>query len=401
MRGNIEQRGPNRWRLRVFVGRVNDRPKLVTRSFQGSKRQAESALAKFVSEVESGQVARGHVPSVAEHLDTWLEDIASTRSGYTMKEHRRCIEHDIKPALGSVRLDKLTARQLDGFYHELLARDLSPSSVRRFHSILHASLARAVKWGLIPDNKADRATPPSLVSKTVTAPELMDIQRLIREAERDKPVLAAAIALAAVTGARRGELCALQWSDVDWSRQRLAISRSLTDIDGIMKPGPTKTHQQRYIALDDTLLALLNKRHSDQEAYATAVGVELVEDPFILSPVSNGGKAFKPDTLTTDYTRLAKKLGLDTHFHELRHFTATTAVASGTDIRTVSGRLGHADPSVTLKVYAHAIEDRDRDLARLLGTAVLGTVKLPPELDKAHDPAPPELHGTRQLTPPG
>ena len=282
------------------------------------------------------------------------------------------VEHDIKPALGPVRLDKLTAWQLDEFYHDLLARGLSPSSVRRFHSVLHASLARAVKWGHDPDNKADRATPPSLVSKTVTAPELMDVQRLIQEAERDKPVLAAAIALAAVTGARRGELCALRWSDVDWSRQRLTISRSLTDIDGVMKPGPTKTHQQRYIALDDTLLALLNKRHSDQEAYATAVGVELVEDPFILSPVSDGGTAFKPDTLTDYYKRTAKKLGLDTHFHELRHFTATTAVASGTDIRTVSGRLGHADPSVTLRVYSHAVEERDRDLARFLGTAVLG-----------------------------
>jgi hypothetical protein len=68
-----------------------------------------------------------------------LTDIAPTRSAYTVKEHRLCIEHDIKPALGSVRLDKLTVRQLDDFYHDLLARGLSPSSVRRFHSVLHAA----------------------------------------------------------------------------------------------------------------------------------------------------------------------------------------------------------------------------------------------------------------------
>jgi hypothetical protein len=68
-----------------------------------------------------------------------LTDIAPTRSVYTVKEHRLCIEHDIKPALGSVRLDKLTVRQLDDFYHDLLARGLSPSSVRRFHSVLHAA----------------------------------------------------------------------------------------------------------------------------------------------------------------------------------------------------------------------------------------------------------------------
>jgi hypothetical protein len=84
------------------------------------------------------------------------------RSAYTVKEHRRCTEHDIKPALGSVRLDKLTARQLDAFCRDLLAPGLSPASVRRFHSVLHAALDRAVKWGMIPINPSDRATPPGL-----------------------------------------------------------------------------------------------------------------------------------------------------------------------------------------------------------------------------------------------
>lgn len=81
-----------------------------------------------------------------------MADIEPTRAAYTIKEHRRCIEHDVNPPLGSVRLDKLTARQLDSFYRELLARGLSPASVRRFHSILHAALDRAVKWGMIPAN---------------------------------------------------------------------------------------------------------------------------------------------------------------------------------------------------------------------------------------------------------
>ena len=213
--------------------------------------------------------------------------------------------------------------------------------------------------------------------------------------------MAVAIALAAVAGARRGELCALRWSDVNWERQRLTIARSLTDIDGIMRPGPTKTHQRRYVALDDTFLALLTKRQSDQETYAMAVGVKLVEDPFVLSPVADGGTAFMPDTLTNYYRRTAKRLGLDTHFHELRHFTATTAVASGTDIRTVSGRLGHADPSVTLRVYAHALEERDQDLARLLGTKVLGPMKETSKPNPADQPAPPELESAGQLTSPG
>jgi integrase len=152
-----------------------------------------------------------------------LADIEPTRSAYTVKEHRRCIEHDIKPALEPVRLDKLTARQLDGFYHDLLARGLSPSSVRRFHSVLHAALDRAVKWGMVPVNPADRPTPPWLTRTTVSAPDVTEVQRLIAAAEEPSPILALAIILGAVTGARRGELCALRWSDVNWQRRVLTI----------------------------------------------------------------------------------------------------------------------------------------------------------------------------------
>jgi integrase len=302
-----------------------------------------------------------------------LGDIEPTRSAYTVKEHRRCIEHDIKPALGSVRLDKLTARQLDGFYHDLLARGLSPSSVRRFHSVLHAALDRAVKWGMVTVNPADRATPPGLTRTTVSAPEVSDVQRLIAAADESSPILALAIILGAVTGARRGELCALRWSDVNWQRRLLAIARSLTEIDGVASEGPTKNHQRRDVALDDALLALLTKRRADQKAYAAVVGTTLVADPFILSPVATGARPFVPDTLTDYYKRTAKQLGITTHFHELRHFAATTAIGAGTDVRTVAGRLGHADASVTLRVYAHALEARDRDMAQVLSSAVLGT----------------------------
>jgi integrase len=95
-----------------------------------------------------------------------------------------------------------------------------------------------------------------------------------------------------------------------------------------------------------------------------------VADPFILSPPADGAHPYAPDTLTDYYKRAAKRLGIRAHSHELRHFAATTAIASGADVRTVADRLGHADASVTLRVYAHALEARDRDLAGVLGAAV-------------------------------
>ena len=246
---------------------------------------------------------------------------------------------NIEPAIGAVRLDKLTGARLDGFYRDLINRGLSPASVKRNHALLHAALGRAVKWGLVPSNPADRATPPQALTRpTVSAPAVGDVQRLLADTETHSPIVAAAIALAAVTGARRGELCALRWSDVDWGRHILTIARSLTVIDGVATAGDTKTHQRRTIALDDALTAVLARRRADQEAYAAKVGVALVADPFVLSPAADGSTAYNPDTLTDYYKRTAKRLGITTHFHELRHFAATTAIASGADVRTVAGR---------------------------------------------------------------
>lgn len=396
MRGSLYElggKGTGKWRLRVFTGRENGKPRFVSRNFEGTPEEAETERRKLVADVQRGQKKK-HAGSVGELLDEWIEDIEPTRSAYTLREHRRSIEKTIKPSLGSVRLDRLTAKHLDDFYRVLLRRGLSPASVRRHHSILSAALRRAVKWDWLTSNPADRATPPGLTRSRVTAPDVHDVQVLVAAAEAKDTVLAAAIALAAITGARRGELCALRWSDVDWNRRTLTIDRSLTVINQTAAEGDTKTHQRRDIAIDEALASFLSRRHAQQHQYAHDVGVTLCPDPFILSRASDGSTPCLPDGITSAYAALAKKAQVGGHFHELRHFAATTAIASGVDVKTVSSRLGHADASVTLRVYAHALEARDRELATVLGTAVLGTMDHGVEPGNAHAPTAAELERT-------
>jgi integrase len=390
MKGNIEQRGDGSWRVRVFVGRENGKTKFASRTITGTKREAQSALAKLVVEVDGGAVAKSHEATVADFLEDWLAKVAPERSTYTMTEYRRLVARNISPAIGATKLDRLTGTQLDGFYAGLLARGLSAASVRRHHSLIHAALRRAVKWGLIPANPADRATAPRAQRSEVSAPKATDVQRLLAAADSCDPTLATAVALAAITGARRGELCALRWSDVDWTRRTISIGRSLTMLGKMASEGPTKTHQVRTLSLDAALGALLVKRRKDQESYASAVGVDLVADPFVLSRTSDGSAPCQPDGLSQQYLRLARSLGITTHLHELRHFSATAGIASGMDVRTVAGRLGHADASVTLRVYAHALEARDRDLGALLGNLVLGP-QVGQETGLADHPAPAQV----------
>jgi integrase len=382
----------------VFVGRdAEGRVQHKNKTFAGTKGEAHEELAKLVADIERGQVAVGHPGSVSDLLDRWLCAIEPERSAYTVKEYRRLVKINIGPALGSKRLDKLDPAQIDAYYASLLSKDrkpkpLSTESVRRHHFLLHAALGRAVKWGLITSNPAERATPPGLERSTVKAPSLEEVQKLISAAETGgDPVLATAIALAAVTGCRRGELCALRWSDVNWDRRILRISRSLTVIRQQITEGPTKSHGRRNVAFDDALGAMLAKRRSDQKLYAEQVGIALSNDPFILSRRADGSRPCLPNGLTAAYRRGARSLGLSSHFHELRHFMATTAIASGADVRTVAGRLGHADTSLTWRVYAHALEQRDRDLAALLGNAVFGPVNSRAHLCEPDAPTPTEL----------
>ncbi len=395
MKGGLQELGAGHWRLRVFAGREDGKVRQVSRNFKGSKRQAESELAKLVADVERQQVATGQAGTLGDLVDRWLDDIAPHRSSYTVREYRRIVTKTIKPAIGGMRIDKITGRHLDAFYGRLHKSGLASSSVHQHHSVIHASLGRAVKWGLLPSNPADRATPPRPAHSTASAPAVADVQELIAEAEKTDTVLAVAVVLAAITGARRGELCALRWSDVNWSKGTLAIARSLTVVNRHVSEGPTKTHQRRDLAIDDALGAFLARRRVEQEHYSRTVGVELVNDPFVLSRSADGSEPCLPDGLSHQYQRLADKIGLPIHLHELRHFAATAATAGGADVRTVAGRLGHADPSVTLRVSAHALEARDRELAGFLGSVVLGPVDGSSKLDETDPPPPPELESAR------
>ena len=373
MKGNLTELGEGHWRLRVFVGRDDaGRIKQVSRNFKGSKRQAESALAKLIADIERGQVATKHVGSLGDLLDRWLEATAPDRSAYTVHEYTRMINSNIKPDLGDLKLDRLTAQHVDAFYGKLRGRGLSAGSVRRYHVLLHAALEQAVRWELLLKNPTDGATQPRPVSSTISTLSDDQVLGLIAEAERSDHALAATIVLASITGARRGELAALRWSDVDLPGQSLQIRRSLTAIKGEWSEGATKTRQMRKLSLDDSLAVYLAKRLADQEAYALLVGTALAADAFILSPVADGSAPYMPDRLTDNFRNLAKRAGVQAHLHQLRHYSASVAIASGSDVRTVAGRLGHAHASTTLNIYAHVIEARDQQLASVLGRTVLG-----------------------------
>lgn len=371
MRGTKDERSPGVWRLRVFIGRdpVTGNPRQVTRTFRGTKKQADTALAQFVTEVTNGTVPLDASATLAEFLDRWVDHIRPNRSPTTIKGYRHKIDR-INKRLGGVRLDRLTAQHLDRVYRVWLDEGLHPSSVHHLHRVLSAALRQAVKWGLLPSAPTARATPPPRRQTPSEIPTPEVVQRLIAAAEeRGQPILAVIIAVAATTGLRRGELAGLRWSDIDLDAGRLHVRQSLkNDIDGGWVLGPTKTHQVRRIALDEFTLSVLRRHRSQVHQWAADAGVEVAEDGYAFTLDPSGREPAKPDGLSHSFGNLCQAIGVrGVSLHTLRHFSASMLIASGRDVRTIAGRLGHSDATTTLRVYAHMVEGRDQDAADYLG----------------------------------
>ena len=120
-------------------------------------------------------------------------------------------------------------------------------------------------------------------------------------------------------------------------------------------------------------VAALQQHKARMESLTAATHVQLASDAFVFSPFIEGATPFRPDNVTSFLIRVRNEVGAPTvRLHDLRHFTATQLIGAGVDVRTLAGRLGHSDPSVTLRVYSHVLEERDRSAA-VMGN-ILGPV---------------------------
>jgi integrase len=384
VKGTKTEVAPGVWRLRVYIGRDAkgnpvQRSKTIHTGDKNAKpgagtRLADRELANMIAEANKGNTATG-TETVSDLLDLFLDHKESTgRSPETLRGYRQIADTVVRPELGKIKLSRLTARDLDRLYAKLRAKGNAPMTVRHVHTFIGTALHQGERWQLVDRNVARQATPPTVHPAEVVAPSPDEVRRVVEAAESTEPTLAALLLLAALTGARRGELCALRWSDVDWQAGTLRIARSVYETagGGWAEKG-TKTHQSRRIGLDEFGLVILRRHRASVDQLADELGVTIAPDAFLFSRSPAGLEPIRPGVLSKFTRRVADRAGVDTHLHALRHFSATQAIAAGFDPVTVGTRLGHADPSITLRVYSHAVEQRDRELA-----ASLGRVLAPP-----------------------
>ena len=381
--GSVRETTPGVWRVRVYVGPdpSTKRPRQIERTVRGTKTAAEAERRKLEREVSEGKHV-GAKGTVAELLATWLEHLERVgRRSVTVDTYRTVIDAHLSPALGTVQLRKLTAYDLDAYYKSKAqaggnartkTTGLGPNTIRQHHALLSSALTQAVRWGWIDKNPAAAASPPGKKKSGRKAPEPAQIRALIDACEDDVD-LATAIALGAITGARRGELCGLQWTDVDWDEAKIRFERQRVPGKGGDHTTPLKGRDggdAKTLSLGAGGVAILRRYWEALDARASELGIERDPAGWLLSH-DCGHTPMNAKGLGHSITALGQRAGLPVTTHYLRYFAATQMVGAGVDIRTAAGRLGHT-PEMLLRVYADFMPSRDLEAARGLEAMVLG-----------------------------
>jgi integrase len=245
-------------------------------------------------------------------------------------------------------------------------KPLSASSIRALHWTLSSAMKSAVRWRWISQNPLEAVRPPPPPKPHPQPPTAEQAARILTESWKD-PEWGALIWTAMTTGARRGELCALWREDLDLDAKVLQVAHSMKLIDHQWLRLDTKTHQQRRIAMDDDTVTILRDHIARLDAVAAQLGIDIGAQGYLFTLTPDASEPVKPDTVTQRYDRLAKRLGIATTFHKLRHYSATELISAGVDIRTVAGRLGHGGGgTTTLKVYAAWVSEADQRAAAAL-----------------------------------
>jgi integrase len=365
MKGHIRERSPGRWAI-VIEGRDQQTGERKRRwhSFAGTKRAAQVECARLVSELQGGAAVDPNKITVAEFIAQFDRDwIAANVSAGSAERYRGALQH-VRRCLGERPLQKIRPADLAAFYAGLLRDGLAPRTIKLTHRILHRALGQAATWGLVRDNVAELTKPPKVPDQETKMIQPNQAAALLERLHGGPLYLLASLALS--SGLRRNELLGLRWRDVNLDTAQLTVEQSLeqTGAFGVRAKSPKTKRSRRTISLPAHAVVELRSHWVAQQQQRLAAGLGKAPDSSPVLATALGGY-WSPDAVSHQWRRAVPGITL----HSLRHVHASVLIASGMDILTISRRLGHASPTVTLNVYGHLIRGSDDRAAQVIAAA--------------------------------
>jgi integrase len=361
------------WRPVIYEGReINSKGKLTDkyRWLGGfpTEREADEELSRQLAAKAEGSYVRPSAMTVRQYLDHWLTVKKTGASPKTYQEYEGKVRLYVTPAIGGVRLGKLTALDVEALYAHLLKKGhqggkkgLSEQTVLHVHRLLHKAFEDAVKKKLVSYNVIHAAQPPAVPHREMEAPD-EDTMTLLMFKAKKAGYLWLPVVMASGSGMRRGEILAARWSDFNAATGAIRVTRSLCQTrEGLVFKDAKKKKSRRVVELPQFVLDALAEVREEQRENRTKHGSEYQELDLICAMPN--GSPIPPDKLSKTFSLLKRRLLLKARFHDLRHGHASQALQDGTPVKTVQSRLGHATAAFTLDVYGHLMPGDDKRAA--------------------------------------
>lgn len=379
--GSIRPRGKESWELRFPV---NGKMRSIT--FRGTKADARKELRALVAKVDQNALPEPSKVTVAhyvsERIGVWEVTGRKNKgpiSAKTAERYRELLENQIRPHIGGLPVQKIDTTDIEAWHVTLKTNGrkdgqggLAPRTVLHAHRLLSEALDDAGRHNIATRNVAAVQSAPAVEDEEIAILTEGQIRTLLTKLQGR--VMYAPVVTDLFTGLRRGELLALRWSHIDIENKGAFIREALeeTKVHGIrVKETKTKSGR-REIALPDIVVDTLREHRRQQLELRMALGLGKLPDDALLFPTIEGEHK-SPRAFSAAWAKLANILGMgDVTFHALRHTHASQLIDAGIDVVTISRRLGHANPNITLKVYAHLFRKRDDKAADAINAALAG-----------------------------
>ena len=365
--GSIYRRKDGYWVGQYGVETATGRK---TRYIYGKRREeVREKFTKAIADRDGGLVYDADNLTVGEYMDRWLNDsVRDTVRQRTWERYEQFVRVHLTPALGKIKLAKLTPAHVRGLYRDKLNSGLAPRTVLHIHRAFSKALKQAAADGLIPRNPAAPVKPPQPRGEEIRPLNREQVRVLFEAASGDR--LEALYIVAVTAGLRRGELQGLQWDDLDLDAGMLQVRRTCSEPKGGHIFEAPKSGKGRNVRLTQSAVAAL-RMHRRRQLEERMYKADLWQEQGLVFP-STVGTPLWGGNLNRAFKATLQRAGLpkSTRFHDLRHTCATLLLKQGVNPKFVQELLGHADISLTLNVYSHVLPDMGNATADAMEAAL-------------------------------
>ena len=313
-----------------------------------------------------------------ELAEEWFENYAKNALRSITYERMLQLTHRVYPAIGHLRIDKITAKHLQGFVNSLAKeganektdKPLAPKTIRHNLSFISDVFSCAVRIDLVSDNPCRKVTIPKGEVKEKPIYSQEEIAQLLTAINGEPTKYRAFFFLIAYSGFRRSEMFGLKWKDIDFENNIISIKRTsyYTSERGIYTDTTKTKRSKRVLKISPYIMGILKELKDEQDEEALRLGDKWVESDRLF--VKWNGEPMNNQTPYGWLKEFCEKNDMPFYgIHSFRHFAASALISSGLDVVTVSGALGHCNSGTTLNVYAHMFQTAQARVAQAMDGA--------------------------------